>query len=128
MKKNLGTTILGVLLLISLIVNYFLLGVFVESSYAIEFQSKLIEDTRVLSASLNQEISAEEFMQEVRNRTENVKIKQFKDKKSQWDWDGPLYPKAIRAGNLTYYFNSEEKLVRIDHWLANNSPLHDKSR
>jgi hypothetical protein len=128
MKKNIAISILGALLFISLIANFFLLEVFVEGSYALDSQPRLIEDTKVLSTSLNQEITAEELIQQVRNRTENIKIEQFQNKKSQWDWDGPIYPKAVRAGNLTYYFNSEEKLVRIDHWLANNSPLYEKSR
>ena len=128
MKKNVAIVFLGALLFISLVANYFLLERSVEGSYALDFQPRLIEDTRVLSTSINQEISAEELINQIRDRTSGIKIEQFQNRKSQWDQDGPIYAVAIRAGNLTYYFNGEDRLIRVDHWLAQNSPLYERAR
>ncbi len=125
MKKNIAIAFLGVLLVISLVGNYFLLESAVEGSYATDFQPRLIEDTKVLSASIDKGISSEDLIQQIKNRTSGIKIEQVQNKKSQWNWSGPTYPLAVRAGNLTYYFNTEGRLVRIDHWLAENSPLYE---
>lgn len=129
MKKNFAITFLAVVLVVSLVTNYFLLESAVEGSYALDFQPRLIKDTKVLSASINSDITSSELIELVRNRDTGIKIEQLQNRKSQWDWSGPTYPIAVRvAGNLTFYFNSEEKLERIDHWMAENSPLYERAR
>ena len=129
MNKNFAITFLGVVLFISLVANYFLLERAVKGSYALDFQPRLIMDTKVLSASTDSDITSSELIQFIQNLDTGIQIEQLQNKKSQWNWSGPTYPIAVRvAGNLTFYFSSDEKLERIDHWLAENSPLYERAR
>ena len=129
MKKNIAISFLGILLVASLVMNYFLLEWAVKGSYALDAQLRLIVDTKILSASINKEVSLPELMQAIRDRDSSLEIVQLENTKSQWDWNGPAYPAAIRvAGSMTYYFNSEGALERVDHWLAENSPLYERTR
>lgn len=125
MKNNVAISILAALLFISLAANYLLLEGFVEGSYASEFQPRYIEDTKVLSAVVDKEITAEELIQQVTGLDSEIEIHRLQDKKGQWDWNGPIYPNAVRAGNLTFFFGRDDRLARIDHWLAKNSPLFE---
>ncbi|MCP4075337.1 MAG: hypothetical protein GY744_04040 [Gammaproteobacteria bacterium] len=129
MKNNVTILFLGIALVVSLMANYFLLEQAIEGSYALEFQPRLINDTKVLSASISRDISSEELIRQLRDRDSSIQIEQLENRKSQWNWSGPNYPIAIRVSkNLTYFFNSEDKLERIDHWIAENSPLYERSR
>lgn len=129
MKKNIAISFLGVALVISLIANYFLLESAIEGSYAKDFQPRLIDDTKALSATVNRELTSDELIRHIRKRESGMQIEEFENKKSQWNWSGPTYPIAVKvAGNITYYFNSKKKLERIDHWLAENSPLYERDR
>jgi len=100
MKNNVTILFLGIALVVSLMANYFLLEQAIEGSYALEFQPRLINDTKVLSASISRDISSEELIRQLRDRDSSIQIEQLENRKSQWNWSGPNYPIAIRIIQL----------------------------
>ena len=129
MKNKLIIFSVSSLLVVSLIANYLLLESSVKGAYAIEFKSRLTTDTQLLAALINTEITKQELLQLSSQQNPDIKVVASENRRSQWDTNGPAYPHAIKlAGNMTFFFDAESRLVRVDHWLNNISPLYERRR
>lgn len=126
MRKNTSLFVVSFLLALSITGNLYLLNKYVEGSYLSDFNSRLMQDTKILSSLIDKEITSEKLQDRILQSLPKSKIDQMENKKSLWDLEDRIYPSAIVVSDgIIFYFDTNKKLIRIDHWLNDNSPLYE---
>ena len=125
MKKS--TIFLSILLFLSLALNAVLFGNVIENSYIVEFHPRLKQDTKILSALLDTHYQKTDITRNIEKHLPELKIDSKVNVKSMWNWSGAQYPHALTVGGLNFFFDTDKNLVRVDHWLKENSPLYEKN-
>ena len=96
----------------------------IEHGYTEDFNQRLLNDTKLLAAVVNQNLSPEELTSQIKSLHPETSIELRENQKSLWSYgDSPTYKSRVKANGLTFFYDENEKLVLIEHWLENNSPL-----
>ncbi|MGR6500477.1 hypothetical protein [Shewanella sp. Koi 1] len=112
--------LLKVLLLLSFILNGYLVFWFVKHSYTIEAHSRLMRDSFVLSQFVNSSISKDELLSIAKSK---IGIKKVKEQYNNQSWDDKKFASSVIIEGISFFFNDKDELMQVDHWYKECSPL-----
>ncbi|WP_444931945.1 hypothetical protein ACJJIF_09335 [Microbulbifer sp. SSSA002] len=111
---------LATVLVLSVVLNVYLIYWFINKSYTIETVPKLSADVRILGKFISQNSTKESVVAILKSDLPDIN---FEDSKSM----NRNYDTQIRLQNqIVFYFDKNEQLVAVDHWGAKLSPLWQK--
>ncbi|WP_444884644.1 hypothetical protein [Microbulbifer sp. PSTR4-B] len=111
---------LATVLVLSVVLNLYLIYWYIDKSSTIEAAHKLSADVRILGKFIGQNSTKESVVAILERDLPDIN---FEDSKTM----DRNYETQIRLQNqIVFYFDENEQLVAVDHWGAKLSPLWQK--